>query len=126
MRRILIADDYYDNAEVLEILLTWEGFDTKIVSSRGELLMELDSYRPDLAIIDIHLGDSDGRDIAKELKNEQRYSELKIILMTAGTASGQAELPSEYCNGFFKKPFDLEKILYTIRGLLGEDSDNKQ
>jgi len=118
MRKILIADDYPDNADVLNFLLSSEGYHTKVVYNRKDFFNEVDSFNPDLAIIDIHLGNSDGKEMATKIRNDEKLKHIKIILMTAGMTVKQAEEFSfEFCDAFIAKPFELQTVVSTVKRL---------
>ena len=110
VNRILIVDD---NAELLELLmeaLEFCDFKVRILSDGTELFNILESFKPDLLILDNILPGENGEYLCKKVRETYSLT-LPIILISA--------YPTEYFdNGCFNeilfKPFGLDTLLEKI------------
>lgn len=59
-QKILIVDDDNVIAELIQLYLTKECFDTKIVNDGDLAINEFESYQPDLILLDLMLPGMDG------------------------------------------------------------------
>lgn len=115
-KKILVADDDEGILDVLEIMLTGEGYLVdKII--RGEDLLELKTDFPDLILLDILMADIDGRDICKHLKNQPKTSHIPVIMVSANK---DIEAISSQINadGFICKPFEMDDLLQMVADIL--------
>ena len=118
MNRIIIADDSVENAHVMELILASEGYQTKVLTNGEKLIEEVETYRPAVVILDVHLGKFDGRELAKQIRNSEDLKQIKLVLVSAGVTPKVAEeISSDYCDAFIMKPFDLEDLLDTVSRL---------
>ena len=85
-KKVMIADDDAAIVDFLSILLQLEGYD--ITSTlNGATLLEMDDDLPDLIILDIWMSGVDGRDVCKQLKQQEHTRNIgtdpKLALPTA-------------------------------------------
>ena len=108
-------DDDEDLLEMLTMVFRARG-DTEIKGfARGSLLLEgLAIEKPDMVLMDIYLGDNDGRILCKQLKNSREYSAIPIVLYSAGNIS-KASIVDSLADDFIQKPFDLSSLFTRIQ-----------
>jgi DNA-binding response OmpR family regulator len=82
MERILVVDDEPDILQLISLCLSTKGYEVKTAKSKQEFFNLLISYTPDLIILDVMLGNDNGRDICKEIKAAQ-HKHIPIILYSA-------------------------------------------
>jgi len=81
-RRVMVADDNKDAADTLAMLLELGGHEVR-VAHRGRAALELaQTFRPDVAIIDIGMPDLSGYEIAKQLRRESWGTGICLIALT--------------------------------------------
>lgn len=118
-KKILIVDDDVDILDALKFLLEDRGYQVAI-SSKGEYaekLTERAKNLPDLIVLDIMLGDKDGRVICRKLKGSDKTRHIPIILVSAHPSSEQSSLDA-HASSFLAKPFESETLLKTVKSLL--------
>jgi len=77
-----VADDNKDAADSLAMLLELGGHEVR-VAHRGRAALELaQTFRPDVAIIDIGMPDLSGYEVAKELRRESWGTGICLIALT--------------------------------------------
>jgi signal transduction histidine kinase/CheY-like chemotaxis protein/purine-cytosine permease-like protein len=126
-RRILVADDDFDQVELLQDVLAPLGF-VLFAANDGQsgLRLAMDC-EPDLVILDIAMPGMTGLEVAAALR--QRFADSIRILVVSGNfhetpkmkSARTGALQSEVHDGYLAKPMDIKALLETIRKLLGID-----
>src|SRR6476660_3417199 len=81
-RSILIVDDDEAMVDVLSMRLNRQGFKTQVADS-GQLALALArSERPHLILLDLRLPDMDGFELCQQLVDDQRTSEIPVIILS--------------------------------------------
>ena len=78
-RRIIIIDDNDDYARGLAELLDINGFTTRVTNNIEQTLVSVEEFLPNVALIDLQLGQSSGLDLVLELNQK----EILCIIITA-------------------------------------------
>jgi PAS domain S-box-containing protein len=81
-RRVLIVDDNIDAAELLSIALERRGHETRVTHDGPSALELLDSFTPDVAVLDIGLPVMDGYALAQRLRVIPRLASTRLIALT--------------------------------------------
>ncbi len=114
-RRILIADDDAATRSMLVELFQGEGYETLEAKSGSEVLRVVPVEEPDLLLIDLRMPDQDGIQVLRRL-SAQDINVGNVILMTAfGTSSTTIEAMHLGAYDYITKPFDVDRVLFTIR-----------
>lgn len=125
---ILLVDDDPDLRDSLQIILEKNGYTVRTASNGQEALGALKAKRPDLMILDIMMAtDTEGFDLAFELKNRPSSKDLPIILLTSFLEKVRQEGPDKFqhimgeawpAKWLFEKPVDTRKLITKIEGIL--------
>lgn len=113
MQKILIVDDSRDLADFLTVLLQLHNFEVETALSKTVLMDKLDTFKPDLILLDIVLRHIDGRELCKEIKNNCLYKKIPIILLSANPEFLKGYEVCE-ANDVIEKPFDIKTIIDKI------------
>jgi DNA-binding response OmpR family regulator len=89
------------------------------LSKADETLETVKSFRPDLILLDVKLGNLDGRDICLRLKSNPDTSFIKIILYSAFPETS-VEYPKYGADDFIVKPYEFNHLVERIRYHLGQ------
>lgn len=111
VKRILILDDDKDILEILTFILTDSGYETKSLNHGNSVFEEILAFEPDLLLMDIMLGDKDGRVICKSLKENILTSTLPIILISATHDLERSLHQPGAPNDYLAKPFNIDVLL---------------
>jgi signal transduction histidine kinase/DNA-binding response OmpR family regulator/ligand-binding sensor domain-containing protein len=108
---ILIVED---NEEMLDYIRKKLNAHFSIITARNgkEALESVEKYLPEIIITDVMMPEMDGLDLCSAIKENSRYSDLFVVLLTARTST-EDELQG-YKKGadlYIKKPFDSEVLL---------------
>src|SRR5256885_7230361 len=111
---ILVIDDEEIMREILETLLTREGYAVKLASSGAEGLEMARALQVDAAIVDIMMPGLDGIATLDELK---RVDEDLAVIMITAYASVESAISAMKAGAFdyISKPFKNDEVLVVIR-----------
>ncbi len=112
-KSILVVDDEKSQREILEMILSGEGYDVTTASS-GEAAMKFVADRHfDLVLTDLKMTGMSGLDLLKELTDFDKS--IIVILLTAhGTVDSAVDALRLGAFDYLQKPYDREKLLETI------------
>jgi two-component system phosphate regulon response regulator PhoB len=114
MPRILIIDDDVDLLFLGSSLLKQRGFEVFSLSRADEVFETVQSFEPNLILLDVKLGDQDGRDICLRLKSDPNISSVKIILYSAFPETS-VEYSKYGADDFIVKPYEFNHLVERIR-----------
>jgi DNA-binding response OmpR family regulator len=113
MPRILVVDDDTDILSVMEILLTMKGFEVEVTAKGENTIPKINSFKPDLILLDVLISGHDGRNICKQLKSDKATQHIPVIMFSAHP--GAAATIADYgANDFIAKPFDVSHLLKKV------------
>ncbi|MBF0590259.1 MAG: response regulator, partial [Magnetococcales bacterium] len=117
--KILAVDDEKINQQILAAMLKKCGYEHLIVSSGQEALELVDSYEPDLLLLDVMMPEMDGFQVVQALKKNTRTRPIPIILVTALTdRQSRIKGLSAGAEDCITKPIDGQELSIRIRNLL--------
>lgn len=115
-QKILIVDDDNVIAELIQLYLTKECFDTKIVNDGDLAITEFESYKPDLILLDLMLPGMDGYQICREIRAK---SDTPIITVSAKGEVFDKVLSFELgADDYIEKPFEPKELIARIKAVL--------
>jgi len=114
-KRILVLDDDEDILDILSLILKDSGFEIQTLANGESVFEAIKQFNPDLVLMDVMLGNMDGRVICKRIKNTESLHNLPVILIS-GTHDLASSLNQEGApNDFLPKPFDLDQLIEKIK-----------
>jgi DNA-binding response OmpR family regulator len=114
---ILLFDDDIGLLDALKIALAFEGFDVTATSISKELYPLIEKVKPDILILDVNLGNIDGRDVSRSLKKYQKTYNIPIILISAFKQNKKA-ISKAKADDFLEKPFEIDELIEKIHKFL--------
>ena len=82
MKKVLIIEDDVYLAEVLKDKFTHANFEATVVNSGDKVDSVLQSYTPDVILMDLLLPKRDGFTLLEDLKGSDKYSSIPLIILT--------------------------------------------
>ncbi len=111
--RILVVDDDVALAEMLQIVLRQEGFDTVWCATGDRALAAFHDVRPDLVLLDLMLPGRDGIDVCRDIRDE---SDVPIIMLTAKSDTMDVVVGLEAgADDYVSKPFKAKELIARVR-----------
>ena len=116
--KILIVDDDRANIHLLKGCLK-EDYTIVNASSGEEVFQILDSFVPDLILLDIVLPDISGIEICKRIVSDKKYSDIQIIMVTAKVGEGDVKKALDAgAIDYIKKPFSKIELIARVNSAL--------
>jgi len=110
---ILVVDDELSMRELLEFLLSREGYKISLAETGRKAIAMLDKNDFDLLLCDIKLGDMTGLDVLKASKT--KHPDTTVIMISAfATTETAVEAMNMGAYDYVPKPFDNEELKQTI------------
>ena len=110
---ILVVDDELSMRELLEFLLSREGYKVTLAESGRRAIAMLDKHDYDLLLCDIKLGDMTGLDVLRASKT--KHPDTTVIMISAfATTETAVEAMNIGAYDYVPKPFDNEELKQTI------------
>ena len=122
---ILVVDDEPYVVRAISFVFREAGY--KVLQARDgqEALDIIRESRPKVVFLDIMLPEKDGYEVCGELKQDEKYSEIPIVLLTAvSTHVGTTQYSHYYgmsteADDYLPKPASAEEITESVKSLLG-------
>jgi DNA-binding NtrC family response regulator len=122
--RVLIIDDDENIRKVLETILTDEGYIVESADTAAKGIEKSEKTFFNIALVDVRLPDMEGIDLLPKLR-ETKPKMRKIIVTGYPTLQNAITAVNNGANAYVMKPFDVEKILKTIKDQLQKQKDEK-
>ncbi|MBE0478255.1 response regulator [Candidatus Aerophobetes bacterium] len=123
-KKILLVDDDKDFLEGTRVFLEKNDFEVATAISGKECLERLNSFRPNLLILDIMMPEKSGFEVCREIKSSLKYNKIPVIMLTAlkqklsqtsYSVSQGLELEAE---DYIDKPVKPDELISRIKNLL--------
>ncbi len=112
--RVLVVEDDESMQDFLSTFLEQEGYQVEWAAHGGIAKEMLEAQHYDVVITDIIMPEVDGVEVLDYVK--QNHPETGVIIMTGRSSVRQAvDLIRRGADDYFKKPFDVDEMLHTIR-----------
>jgi DNA-binding response OmpR family regulator len=80
MNKILVAEDDKFLANAYRVKLTKEGFDILLVSDGEEVLKSLQTFEPDIILLDLMMPKIDGFIVLQILRTTEKWKTVPVII----------------------------------------------
>jgi CheY-like chemotaxis protein len=117
MTTVLVVDDEFGIVDVLETILTDEGYRVRTACNGKQGLVRLSAEKIDVILLDFMMPILSGGEMLRAMAAEPAYQRIPVIMMS----SLSEEAVAERCNGyvaFLHKPFRAALVLSTIARVL--------
>ena len=121
MRTVLVVDDEFGIAELIEAVLTDEGYRVLIAMNGRQGLEMLAKERPDLVFLDFMMPVMDGAAMLRGMAAEPGLDGIPVVLMSSVPEATVAERCSGYA-AFVRKPFKIADMMVLAERLAGKDA----
>lgn len=116
---ILIVDDEPDNFDVIETLLSVQGYHLYYASNGQEALSVLDTVNPDLILLDVMMPGLNGIDVCKKIKADLQWKIVPVIMVTALSSKEDLALCLEAgADDFISKPVNRLELCARVKSML--------
>lgn len=110
-KRVLLAEDHPETAEVMQQELEVLGYDVVVAMDGQEAVEKASAEAPDLIVMDMLMPKMDGFQATAHIRQDPRTKDIPILAATALARPGDREKCLESgCNGYIAKPFTHRQL----------------
>ncbi|HWB93669.1 MAG TPA: sigma-54 dependent transcriptional regulator [Puia sp.] len=124
MKRILIIDDDMDMCNLLGRFLQKKGYETEASHSGSKGIAKFKESKFDVVLCDFRLGDKEGREVLKEIKNLDPYA-IVIIITGYSDIKTAVDVIKAGAFDYITKPLIPEEVLNVIGRALQQSSEGE-
>lgn len=115
-QKIIIVDDDNNIAELISLYLTKECFETLILNDGESVMPAMESFSPNLILLDIMLPGMDGYQVCREVR--AKYSVPIIMLSAKGEVFDKVLGLELGADDYIEKPFDSKELVARVKAVL--------
>ena len=115
--RILVVEDEFGIAEVLQSALTDAGHDVVLAINGKQGLERMKETRPDLVILDFMMPVLDGPGMLGVMRSAPEFGDIPAILMSSLPESAVMQEAGGMYDRFLRKPFSLKMVLEIVNNI---------
>ena len=114
--KVLIADDEKEIRNLLRLYLENDGFTVTDVASGGEVAAAMDSFKPDIVLLDVMMPGKDGIHVLKDIRE---VSNVPVMIISARTADAERILGLNVgADDYICKPFNPLEVVARVKSNL--------
>ena len=116
--RALIVDDQRDMLMTLGILLRSEGFTVRLGERGAEVAAAVESFHPDVVLLDIEMPDRSGLEVAMEL-NQRLGERCPVLIAVTGhkTDAARRLIEKSGFHHYVPKPYDFDALIRLVHSI---------
>jgi two-component system phosphate regulon response regulator PhoB len=117
--RVLVVEDEVDISSSLAYALRASGYEV-LVADRGEsALSSLDTFQPDLVLLDLMLPDMPGIDICRRIRKSPSLDQPAVIILSARAQEVDRVVGFEIgADDYVAKPFSVRELMLRVEARL--------
>ncbi|HYF76605.1 MAG TPA: response regulator [Symbiobacteriaceae bacterium] len=124
-KTVLVVDDDPDIVKLIMLSLEQEGFHTLGATSGDQALEIARTRKVDAITLDLLMPGMHGLEVARRLKEDPLTKAIPVVVVSAYTDGHESELVTLGVSGVIGKPIDEDRLLATIRQVLGSRADGE-
>lgn len=114
--RVLVIDDSRAQAMFTERTLSAAGMATQVLSEPLQAIQVLDDFQPDVVLLDMYMPDCNGPELARVIRQNERYRSLPIIFLSGEEdPDKQVDAISGGGDDFLNKPVKAQQLVATVQ-----------
>ncbi|RPH59937.1 MAG: hybrid sensor histidine kinase/response regulator, partial [Burkholderiales bacterium] len=109
---VMVVDDSLTVRKATQRLLAREGYDVMLAKDGIDALRQLQDRQPDVMLVDIEMPRMDGFDLTRNLRRDERFSTIPIVMITSRTADKHRNFAMSLgVNAYLGKPYREDELL---------------
>ncbi len=122
-RRVLVADDNVDSADMEAALLTAVGCEVRTVYDGESTLREAERFRPEVVLLDIGMPDIDGHEVCARIRSQSWGGNIVLIAVSGWGQEGDRRRSARAgFNMHLVKPVDPDALLRIVRDVMSQSA----
>jgi PleD family two-component response regulator/EAL domain-containing protein (putative c-di-GMP-specific phosphodiesterase class I) len=113
--RVLIVEDDRSQAMFAQSVLRGAGMEAQVVSLASEMMGVLQSFHPDLVLMDMHMPGLSGTELTMQIRANPAYTQLPVVFLTGDTdPDSQVEALDSGGDDYLSKPVRPKHLVATV------------
>ena len=117
-KKILVVDDDPTVVKLLEGILSGQGFAVIVANDGIDAMVQVKNNMPDLIILDIMMPEINGYDVCRNLKFDEKYKNIPIVIFTARNQELDPRIAQMMGIDYMSKPLNREVLLEKVQSAL--------
>jgi two-component system cell cycle response regulator DivK len=113
---VMIVDDDYTMNSLLQMLLEMDGFKVVLCPQADEVLLIARSEKPDVLLMDVHIGEADGLEILRTIRQDAGLKALPVIIQSGMDVEDKCKAAG--ASAFILKPYPPDQLGATLKKVL--------
>jgi DNA-binding response OmpR family regulator len=120
MARVLCIEDEAEMSQLVEMILSRQGYDVYVADRGSAGLALVESMQPDIILLDLMMPDMDGWEVYQHLKAQPKTAHIPVVVVTARAQSSEktVALKVAQVEDYIVKPFNPGQLLETVERVL--------
>jgi len=117
---ILLVDDDDNFRETMSDAMSLKDVDMQGAMSGAEAKRQLESHTPSLILLDVQLPDTQGFQLCRDIKSDERYKDVPVVLLSAKYTepADRVEGMLSGADAFLSKPIKMDALFDEVQYLL--------
>jgi CheY-like chemotaxis protein len=118
-KTVLLIEDNEQNVYLMKFLLNAHELEVTVARDGHEGIRLAETLSPDIILLDIQLPTITGYDVARILREDDRFDDVPIIAVTSYAMPGDREKAvTAGCNGYIEKPINPDTFINQLNEYL--------
>jgi diguanylate cyclase (GGDEF)-like protein len=115
-QRVLIVDDDIELAAHYRLALQSAGMEAEVQHQPEAIIEKISAFRPELLLMDLHMPDFTGPDLAGVIRQYEKWASLPIVYLSAETDLGtQIKALDRGADDFLTKPISDAQLVAAVK-----------
>ena len=124
-QKVFIIEDEPDLRDTLKYNFENEGFNVQSFANGESFLDAVNQNKPNLIILDLMLPGMSGLDVCKQLRSNDDFDGISIVMLTAKSDEIDRIVGFEIgADDYVTKPFSVRELILRVKVLLKKRTDN--
>ena len=122
--KVFIVEDEPDLRDTLKYNFENEGFLVEAFGNGESFVEFIQKNKPNLVVLDIMLPGLSGLDVCREIRSNEKYNDISIVMLTAKSEEIDRIVGFELgADDYVTKPFSVRELILRVKVLLKKRSD---
>jgi twitching motility two-component system response regulator PilH len=116
VKKVLVVDDSQAEIRLLQSVLKQGGFYSVGISDPTKTEEAIEEERPNVILLDVVMPKRNGFQVCRDLKNQESYAKIPIILVTSKAAPSDHYWGEQQgANAHVAKPFTPDELINAVK-----------
>lgn len=116
VKKVLVVDDSAAEISLMQSMLQQGGFYSVGLSDPTKIEDAIEEERPNVILLDVVMPRRNGFQVCRDLKSQESYSNIPVILVTSKTAPSDRYWGEQQgANGYVAKPFTPDELINAVK-----------